>query len=1322
MTDQERTLLKNKIDKARLISFDVFDTLLFRKTNSPETIFDLVGKHFEIHGFRRLRIDMQNEASRREHEAFQYPHADMDQIYEVLAEHTEIPVNWDEVKAYEIQMERDALTANEELLEIFLYAKEQGKRVVAISDMYLFAETIGEILRNKGFWEIDHIYCSANERKAKFNKDLFEVVAKKENVDYKDILHIGDKVRDDGDIPASFGMETFIYNRECNLDKVKNVICSDVDQGLYKILYNKNNGFWYNLGVEVGGPLYMGLYRFLMNQVKQKDKKIFFLSRDGYNLYQIFKMLGYTNIEYLYTSRRALTLAAIENLDDTAIRSLPPYVEGQTVGEVWDYLCIDRNEIKNLEECGFRTFDDVIYSEREMAQFKQLYGYNKEVLLRRCRMERENAKAYFEKAGLFEQDAICFDCGWQGSSQELLERFKRAVGYETELYFIYFGIKNTDKSRNQLHGLRYETYLFDFYKNFSLQDDTEKNVILYELFFSAPHESAYYYGENGDVIFEDGEGDREKEEMLHGICDYISTGVDFVENYDVEYTPEIAVSRLRRLINAPTVDEAVNIGNLRNVDGFARKQGEEKFIAYTTKEQLEREPNIGTYWLEGFLKRPDISDEIKSQMAVKYGVWYPKEDAAFDFTDADRIRRMRSYARWMKDWKDCEKSGGTLKYKPLFSVIIPVYNTSVEYLRECIQSILTQSYDCFELILVDDCSTFDGIIPLLQKYEKNRKVRVLYRSVHGEAPMALNDAIQIVKGDYLVFVDAKDTIEEQALYELAKTLNENPELDLIYSDEDYMTADGIQRHTPFFKPDWSPDLLLSMLYTAHLSAYRTSIVKSITGFRTAYNGGHDYDLVLRFMEQSDHARVGHVAKVLYHCRDQIGMESYEKLTADHMMKAARNAKADYIRRNQIKAHLEAVVGTNQSRIVYDVVREPLVSVIILSGNQPEQLKRCIESIEKYTKYKNYEILVVESENEKRSSKALNEGAAQASGEYLLFMNDSIEVFQPEWMERMLGHAQQKHVGAVGAKLYEPLTTRIVHSGITISEEEPFFIGVNDEDHKPQEFYLNWIDRNCLCVSGACMMIQTEKFCQAGGFDETHPTLYGDMKLCLTLHQKGFYQVIRNDVAAYYHREMRDESSLNDKIHESFSGEELQSLLAEYKWLAGKDPFYQLNRDMESKSTEPFDELLKMKLSRCLRTKNGRIENVTVDNKIVISGWSRLEHEAPPDVFERYVVFEDPDGNTYGAKTVPCLRPDVVEYFGDKRYLYSGFECVVKPQNLKMDTIPYQMGILTIDKKRKRHLNWCYEGESLSQENHIQMSKGKRMIKKLKNRLGWIKFF
>ena len=263
MDEKKKAQLKSLIDAAGLVSFDIFDTLLYRKTNTPEIIFDLVGKRFGIHGFRKMRMNAQDEASRRTYAANGYPHADMNEIYGVLSERTEIPVDWMEVRNFEIQIEGDALVANREMLEIFRYAKETGKRVVATSDMYLLADTLRGYLERNGFEGFDYIYCSADEHKAKFNKELFAEVARRENISCEQILHIGDKQRDDVDFPASFGMQTFLVEADADMGKVKDVGGSDVDKGIYKILCDEKKGFWYNLGAEVGGPIYLALYRYL---------------------------------------------------------------------------------------------------------------------------------------------------------------------------------------------------------------------------------------------------------------------------------------------------------------------------------------------------------------------------------------------------------------------------------------------------------------------------------------------------------------------------------------------------------------------------------------------------------------------------------------------------------------------------------------------------------------------------------------------------------------------------------------------------------------------------------------------------------------------------------------------------------------------------------------------------------------------------------------------------------------------------------------------------------------------------------------------------
>lgn len=1311
MNDVEKKQLKKMIGEAELISFDMFDTLVFRRVNEPETIFDLVGKHFGIHGFRKLRMDEQNEASRRMYEKYQYPHANMDEIYAVLAEHTEYSINWNEVKEYEIQLEKDALVANKEMLELFSYAKELGKRVVVTSDMYLLAHTLEEILIHCGYTGIDYVYCSADEHKAKFNKELFELVAEKEHVNYENILHIGDKERDDSEFPGSFGIKTFVYRRDVDSEKINKCNDSDIDKGLYKILYDANKGFAYNLGIEVGGPLYMALFGWLSDKVNASGKKIYFLARDGYNLYHIFKEFGYENIEYLYTSRRALTLASIKELNEQEIETLPPYTKGQTVEEILDYLCINKNEIKHLHDVGFESFLDVIRTDDDIASFKRLYVLDKDVFLERCQCERESAIQYFDKIGFFKEDALVFDCGWQGSSQDLVERFKKSVQCDKKHFFYYFGIKNSEKSRHQLHGMQYDTYLFDFYKNYALQAGVNDAVVLYELFFSAPEESVFYY-DNGNVVFEDGEGDKNKIELLDGILAYLKEGFSFVKKYDVEYSPEMSVGHLQRLIQFPTEEEAIMIGNIHNVDGFARKKGEEKYIAYITSEQLEHNPETEIYWLRGLLRRPDVEEAVKVQCAARAGIQYPEQTPEYHLEEAGNIR---NYRRWMRNCEREQQIVEELSCKPKFSIVIPVYNTITEQLQECIDSVLAQNYENYELILVDDHSSWESVVPVLQCYEKNEKVRVIYRTTNGHISAATNDGIFASDGDFIVFMDCDDIITDNALYEMAKMLNDNPELDFIYSDEDKITEDGKIKHLPFFKPDWSPDLFLCMMYTNHLATYRASIVKEIGGLRSAYNGSQDYDFTLRFMEKSDDRRVGHISKVLYHWRERRESLAFAMTSKNYATEASKYAKEDYIKRNNLPAHMEYISDLSQYRIVYEVVNSPLVSIIIPSKDHPEILKQCIDSIYKYTKYKNIEIIVVDNGSsdanisiieeylksvsaiyvyeafEFNFSKMCNIGAKKAKGDYLLFLNDDIEIFQPDWLDRMLGHAQQKHIGAVGAKLFYPESTKIQHAGVSNITEGPSHNFMTLDDQQIYNFGFNRVDYNCLAVTAACVILSADKFWEIQGFDEDLTVAYNDMKLCFALYEKGYYNVVRNDVVAYHHESLsRGEDSLDDKKILRLSKEKAK-LFRDFPDLKGKDPFLNINLHTIANVLdlkECYDRLQPAYIKRARKKGKINIDSVQINDKIIITGWSFIEKESKMEKTKRYLILEDPYGTIYKADTVSVIRTDVAMAFGKgEKYLNSGFESVLKKGILRLDLMPYRIGILTITEKGKRYITW-----------------------------------
>ena len=1318
MVDPE---LKKKIDQAEIISFDVFDTLLFRMVNSPETIFDLLGKKYSIPGFRKLRKDAQNEASRRAYEAYQYPHAMMDQIYDVLSEKTEISDRWPEIKNAEIEMEKDSLRANHEMMEVYRYAQKAGKRIIAVTDMYLTADIISDVLAREGY-QMDAVYCSADEHKAKFNQQLFREVIQREKVAPEKILHIGDNLRDDVQYPTEGGISTFHYQNSFDMDKIRDLPDSDMDKGLCKMIHDESRGFWYNLGAEVGGPLYMGLTLWMTKLFPDKKQKLYFLSRDGYNLAHIFRKLGYSETHYLYASRRSLVLSGISEMNDDDIQQLPPYTTGQTVGEVLDYLCIPRNEIHHLSEAGFDSFDDLISEEKKYDGFRKLYRLDKDVFLKRCEAEREQVRDYFASIGFLEGNAAVFDCGWNGSSQFLLEKLLKQLNYQGNMKFYYFGILNTEKSRKQLHSRNYEAFTFDFYRNYHLQPIVRENPLLYELFFSAPHGSVLYY-QDRQAVLEKGPSAEYKNDLLDGIEAYVVTGIQFAEKYHVEYDPDTTVSHLNRMILNPTEEEAQMIGNIENPDGFSHSAGGNSRIAFVEEKEIKDFKATNLKWMQGIFRRPDIAEGVKHKLAVKLGISYPSTDQPQYHLEYQG--EINNYHRWISHHSECYGHSPVLSYQPLFSVVIPVYNTVSDQLREAIDSVLAQSYRNFELILVDDHSSMETVKPVLQSYESSEKVKVIYRTVNGNISVATNDGIQRCSGEYIAFMDCDDVIEPDALYQFAAKLNENPELDFIYSDEDKITEDGRIRHLPFFKPDWSPDLFLSMMYTNHLGVYRTSIVRKLGGLRTEFNGSQDYDMSLRFLEHTSSSRIGHIPEILYHWRERKESVAFAMSSKNYASEAALEAKRDYFRRNHIPAKLEVVGEMSQGFPVYATDPDPLVSIIILSKDHAEVLFRCIDSICRFTDYQNYEVIVVDNGstdlNKKQIEAYLSEhgcrylyqvepfnfsemcniGAKAANGDYLLFLNDDVEFFSKSWLSRMLGQAMQPHTGAVGAKLFYPETTMIQHCGVTSGCRGPEHSFIQKDDS--QTFYFGWnrVVRDCLSVTAACMLLSKGKFEEAGRFDESFPVAYNDVELCYRLYEKGYYNVLRNDAVAYHHESLsRGSDAVSEKKYIQLM-KDLKRLYQKHPQLECRDPF--LNRNLryygsplslEDNSDEM--QLSHHRLGRFLGIR-GNVDVVNhfpldganpVEDKVEVSGWSFLADRKDNQFLKRYLLLRDPFRTVYRIPVHPVMRPDVAKVYDNREDLVScGFECLVSKKQLRMDYIPYELGIEIDEPNGKVSMRW-----------------------------------
>ena len=521
------------------------------------------------------------------------------------------------------------------------------------------------------------------------------------------------------------------------------------------------------------------------------------------------------------------------------------------------------------------------------------------------------------------------------------------------------------------------------------------------------------------------------------------------------------------------------------------------------------------------------------RMAQQFGVEGARESAKFEKAHANDKHLENDYGYYIREIEPNILYKGEVKEDIRFSIVIPVYNCPEHELRACIDACLGQTYGNFELILVDDHSPDPKVKEVLSSYEGKKHVRIIYREENGRISRATNDGINAAGGDFIVFSDCDDVVSTNALREFAAYLHEHPDTDFLYSDEDKLTEDGTLRHDPFFKPDWSPDLFWSMMYTNHLAAYRASIVKELGGLRPEFDGAQDYDMTMRFLEKSSDARVGHVAKVLYHWRETAGSTAADPEAKDYVFTATDKLKREALERRGMKGTPEFSKETHQFRIVYDTDPADLVSIIM------------------------HGVTYIYEPATFNFSAMVNRGAREAKGNYLLFLNDDTEVKEPESIRRMLGQAKQAHTGAVGAKLLYPDREHIQHIGIINIATGPSHAFLGDSDAHRLLFDRNRVDYNYLAVTAACLMVSKAKYEEAGGFDEELRVAYNDVDFCFSLIEKGYYNVVRND-AVFLHYESLSRG--ND-----MSPEKMARLNVERKRLYNKhpdyvktDPFYNRN--------------------------------------------------------------------------------------------------------------------------------------------------------------------
>lgn len=527
-------------------------------------------------------------------------------------------------------------------------------------------------------------------------------------------------------------------------------------------------------------------------------------------------------------------------------------------------------------------------------------------------------------------------------------------------------------------------------------------------------------------------------------------------------------------------------------------------------------------------------------------------------------------------------------YEPLISIVIPLYNTPLNYFEELIRSVIGQTYTNWQLCLADG-SPNDKLEKFIQsRYRKENRIVYSRLQKNGGISENTNAALKLAEGDYIMLCDHDDVLELNALYEIAKALNTSESPDIVYTDEDKVTMDGKEYFDPHFKPDFNWNLLRSNNYICHIFVVSKKILQQVGAFRKEYDGAQDFDFILRCCEKAK--GIYHIPKVLYHWRSHPNSTAGNPASKMYAYENGRKAvEAHYERIHQeAEVTMTPYWGRYRSKLKYK--GKPLVSIIIPNKDHIDDLDRCLKSIYEISTYDNFEVLIVENNSNNQETFAYYEqtqkmrenlkvlywkehfnyaainnfGVKSAQGEFLIFLNNDIEVITPDWIEEMLGYCQREEVGIVGAKLYYPNDT-VQHAGVVI--------GMGADHAAGHVFY--GVDRkqftyggranstqDISAVTAACMMVKRTVHEEIGGFDERFEVAFNDVDYCLRVRETGKVIVFQAFVELYHYESRSRGLENTPEKKERFNRE---AALFRKRWnqiLEEGDPYYNPNLSLK----------------------------------------------------------------------------------------------------------------------------------------------------------------
>lgn len=573
---------------------------------------------------------------------------------------------------------------------------------------------------------------------------------------------------------------------------------------------------------------------------------------------------------------------------------------------------------------------------------------------------------------------------------------------------------------------------------------------------------------------------------------------------------------------------------------------------------------------------------------IKKGLLYlkhfgPKEfwirlTERFQTDDVDYEEWYRNHRPSMEEYQ--KQREREFDYKPLISILVPVYHTPEEFLKQMIQSVRKQTYGNWELCVANaDPADRRTAEILAVAASKDPRIKITDVPENEGIAQNTNAALKIAAGEYVGLLDHDDLLTPDALFEVVKAVNEQGRPEALYSDEDKVTTDLSEHFQPHMKPDFNKDLLRSNNYITHFFVASKNLADRVGGFDGAYNGAQDYDFILRCTEQAE--GIVHIPRILYHWRVHKASTADNPASKMYAFDAGKRAIEAHLKRCMEPGTVSHTKDLGFYKVKYPVKGSPFVSIIIPNKDESETLAQCLESI-KRSSYQNYEIIIVENNSEKEETFAYYEkiqsdririvfwpdefnysainnfGASEAKGDYLLLLNNDVQVITEDWLEELLSNCQREDVGIVGAKLFYPDDT-IQHAGIVIGiggVAGAVFTGLpgvySGYLHKAS------IQQDLSAVTAACMMVKRSVYEELGGLEEKLKVAFNDVDFCLRARDKG-YLVVYNPEVKLYHYESKSRGTEDSKEKIRRFQNEIEYMRSHWlKLLKEGDPMYNPN--------------------------------------------------------------------------------------------------------------------------------------------------------------------